>query len=84
MCFFRYGGEDISKTVASICMIFSGKMNYTNMHMTWGFVLHFSQKGYLHFCPSNLLKIWVFLINFTEKQRLGVLVNAHVTLCLLV
>ena len=30
--FFIYGGEDISKTVAPICMIVSGKMNYTNMH----------------------------------------------------
>ena len=37
MHFFIYGGEDISKTVASVCMIISGKVNYTNMHtMTWG------------------------------------------------
>ena len=41
-----YGDEDISKSVATICVIFSGKINYTNMNtMSLGFVPHFSQKG---------------------------------------
>ena len=43
---FTYGDEDISKTVATICVIFSGKINYTNMNtMSLGFVPHFSLKG---------------------------------------
>ena len=46
--FFIYGGQDISKTVAPICMIVSSKMNYINMHtMRWDFVPNFSQKGNL-------------------------------------
>ena len=73
MHFFICGGEDISRPVASVCMIFSGRVNYTIMHiMTWAFVLHFQLKRkYFHFCSSNLLQIWVFSYKFYWEATVG-------------
>ena len=83
---FFYGGEDISRTVASVCMVFSGKVDYTIMHiMTCAFVLHSSKKGNIFiFVHQIYSKFGCFLINFTGKQRLGILVNPHVIICILV
>ena len=60
--FFIYGGEDISKNVAPVCIIFSGKKEL------YQYAIFPSKTKYLYVCLSNLLQIGVFVTKCYRKH----------------